>query len=63
MQTCIFDLSVQSSRETLELENALFFFGGAIKGKKTAATTGTAMRTFGRNGRNGIERGNGRGKE
>jgi len=26
----------------------LFFFGGAIKGKKTAATTGTAMRTFGR---------------
>jgi hypothetical protein len=30
-----------------------FFFGGAMKGKKAATTTGTAMRTFGRNRRNG----------
>lgn len=47
-------LSVQSSRETLELENALFSVV-YIKGKKVAAATGTAMGAFGRNGRNGAK--------
>jgi hypothetical protein len=37
----------------LSLRMLSFFFGGAMKGKKAATTTGTAMRSFGRNRRNG----------
>ena len=46
MQSCIFDLSVQSSRETLELENALFFFWWCHKGKEDSSNNGHGDENF-----------------
>ena len=45
MQSCIFDLSVQSSRETLELENALLFWW-CHKGKEDSSNNGHGDENF-----------------